>query len=91
MIKLGEIYQNETSYGLVVNAGEKKFALVDITPNGRYFISTAPRGLIYQPVQTRTELAKILHKNGWRRLCHIYDALYTRPDSAVIRDFEGWV
>ena len=46
MIKLGEIYQNETSYGLVVNAGEKKFALVDITPNGRYFISTGPRGLI---------------------------------------------
>ena len=23
-------------------------------------------------------------------ILNIYDALYTRPDSAVIRDFEGW-
>ena len=79
MIKLGEIYRNNLEYGLVMEVGARRFALIDVTPANRP-ISTQPRYLHYQPVQTHAELENILKTDKWERVGHIYDALYNRPD-----------
>lgn len=35
MIKLGEFYRNNLEYGLVMEVGARRFALIDVTPANR--------------------------------------------------------